>query len=37
MLQKLAFSKWAMLDSNQRLPPCKLGQGFPGRFCPVGK
>jgi hypothetical protein len=25
MLQKLAFSKWAMLDSNQRPPPCKGG------------
>src|SRR5215207_5601527 len=27
-----AFSKWAMLDSNQRPPPCKLGRGFPGGF-----
>jgi hypothetical protein len=26
-----------MLGSNQRPPPCKLGQCFPGRFCPVGK
>src|SRR5829696_4506959 len=26
-----------MLESNQRPPPCKLGQGFPGGYCPVGK
>jgi hypothetical protein len=26
-----------MLDSNQRLPPCKFGQSFSGRFCSVGK
>jgi len=30
------FSEWAMLDLNQRPPPCKLGKRFPGRFCPVG-
>ena len=29
--------KWAMLDSNQRPPPCKLGQGFPTTLCPVRK
>jgi hypothetical protein len=29
--------KWAMLGSNQRPPPCKLGQCFSGRYCPVGK
>src|SRR5215204_5477205 len=29
--------KWAMLDLNQRPPPCKLGQSFPGMSCPVGK
>src|SRR5215217_6937880 len=32
-----ALLKWAMLDSNQRPPPCKLGQRFPGRYCPVRK
>src|SRR5215218_7465927 len=26
-----------MLDLNQRPPPCKFGQSFPGRYCPVGK
>src|SRR5829696_1495413 len=26
-----------MLDSNQRPPPCKLGQSFSGRYCPVSK
>src|SRR5829696_192778 len=26
----------AMLGSNQRPPPCKLGQSFPGRYCPIG-
>src|SRR5918998_180749 len=26
-----------MLESNQRPPPCKLGQSFPGGFCPVRK
>jgi hypothetical protein len=26
-----------MLDLNQRPPPCKLGQSFPGRYCPVRK
>src|SRR5215218_4866845 len=26
-----------MLESNQRPPPCKLGQSFPDRYCPVGK
>src|ERR671917_539833 len=26
-----------MLDLNQRPPLCKLGQGFPGRYCPIGK
>jgi hypothetical protein len=26
-----------MLDLNQRPPPCKLGQSFPGGYCPVGK
>ena len=36
-LQTVGFSKWAMLDSNQRPPLCKLGQIFPGRYCPVGK
>jgi hypothetical protein len=25
-----------MLDSNQRLPPCKLCQSFPDGYCPVG-
>jgi Transposase, Mutator family len=35
-LQNVAFSKWAMLGSNQRPPPCKLGQSFPGRYYPVG-
>jgi hypothetical protein len=29
--------KWAMLDLNQRPPPCKLGQSFPGGYSPVGK
>ena len=29
--------KWAVLDLNQRPPPCKLGQRFPGGYCPVGK
>jgi hypothetical protein len=29
--------KWAMLYSNQRPPPCRLGQSFLGRYCPVGK
>ena len=36
-LQTSTFSKWAMLESNQRPPPCKFGQSFPGGFCPVGK
>ena len=36
-LQICTFLKWAMLESNQRPPPCKLGQCFPGRYCPVGK
>jgi hypothetical protein len=36
-LQNTAFPEWAMLGSNQRPPPCKLGQRFPARFCPVGK
>jgi hypothetical protein len=27
------FSKWAMLDLNQRPSPCELGSGFPSRFC----
>jgi hypothetical protein len=31
------FYTWAMLDSNQRPPPCKLGQGFPATLCPVRK
>src|SRR3712207_6118129 len=26
-----------MLDLNQRPPPCKLGNGFPGGYCPVAK
>src|SRR5215207_4898268 len=26
-----------MLDLNQRPPPCKLGQSFPDRYCPVRK
>src|SRR3712207_7444813 len=26
-----------MLESNQRPPPCKLGQGFSGGYCPVRK
>ena len=26
-----------MLDLNQRPPPCKFGQSFPGGYCPVGK
>jgi hypothetical protein len=26
-LQNTAFSKWAMLDLNQRPPPCKGGKG----------
>ena len=29
--------QWAMLGSNQRPPPCKLGQRFPDRYCPVRK
>jgi hypothetical protein len=29
------FYKWAMLDSNQRPPPCKLGRGFPTALYPV--
>src|SRR5215204_4323139 len=29
-LQNSAFPKWAMLGSNQRPPPCKLGRGSPG-------
>src|SRR5215212_1348260 len=36
-LQISAFSCWAMLDLNQRPPPCKSGQTFQGEFCPVGK
>ena len=36
-LQSGTLSKWAMLDLNQRLPPCKLTQRFPSRYCPVGK
>src|SRR5918999_347027 len=36
-LQNPAFSKWAMLDLNQRPPPCKFGQSFSDRFYPVGK
>jgi len=28
ILQNTGFSKWAMLDSNQRLPPCKGGKGY---------
>jgi hypothetical protein len=28
MLQTPLLSKWAMLGSNQRPPPCKLGWGF---------
>jgi hypothetical protein len=36
-LQNAAFSKWAMLGSNQRPPPCKLGQSFPAMLCPVRK
>src|SRR5215212_1342116 len=31
------FSEWAMLDLNQRPPPCKFGQHLPAGFCPVGK
>jgi hypothetical protein len=27
--------RWAMLGSNQRPPPCKLGRGFPTTLCPV--
>jgi hypothetical protein len=34
-LQSAAFSKWAMLGSNQRPPPCKLGRGFPTTLSPV--
>jgi hypothetical protein len=34
--QSAAFSEWAMLGSNQRPPPCKLGWGSPVWFCPVG-
>ena len=26
-----------MLDLNQRPPPCKLGQSFPGGYYPVEK
>ena len=26
-LQNSVLSEWAMLDSNQRLPPCKGGKG----------
>jgi hypothetical protein len=37
--QKIALlqgvCKWAMLGSNQRPPPCKLGRGFPTTLCPV--
>ena len=36
-LQNPGFPKWAMLGSNQRPPPCKLGQGFPTTLCPVRK
>jgi hypothetical protein len=35
-LQNTAFPEWAMLGSNQRPPPCKLGQRFSGRYCSVG-
>jgi integrase len=33
---KHPFSNWAMLGSNQRPPPCKLGQSFPSWYLPVG-
>jgi hypothetical protein len=36
-LQNSAFSEWAMLGSNQRPPPCKLGQSFSDRYYPVRK
>jgi hypothetical protein len=34
-LQNAVFLEWAMLGSNQRPPPCKLGRGFPTTLSPV--
>jgi hypothetical protein len=35
--QIAAFSKWAMLDLNQRPPLCKLDRAFPAGFCAAPK
>jgi hypothetical protein len=34
-LQNAVFFKWAMLDLNQRPPPCKLGRAFPVGLCSI--